>query len=180
MKIQMDGAVGLVVDIQERLFPHIFEHEQLALNAVKLIRGLRVLDIPLLVTQQYTKGLGPTIAAIDQALEQYKPVEKLTFSCCGAPELMDSLAQLSRKHVILLGIETHVCVLQTTLDLIDQGYQPVLIEDCISSRKLNDKRVAVERMRSEGAIVSTYESILFELSGVAGTDTFKAISKLVK
>ena len=180
MKIKKADAVGLVVDIQERLFPHIFEHEQLQENAVKLIRGLRILDVPLLVTQQYTKGLGPTIPAIDQALEHYTPVEKLTFSCCGAPGLMESLEQLGRKQVILFGIETHVCVLQTTLDLLEQGYQPVLIEDCVSSRKLNDKLVAVERMRSEGAIISTYESILFELSGIAGTDTFKAISKLVK
>jgi nicotinamidase-related amidase len=93
---------------------------------------------------------------------------------------MKKLKESGKKNVILCGIESHVCVLQTTLDLIENGYQPVLIEDCVSSRNLNDKNIAVERMRQEGAIISTYESILFELLEVSGTEKFKEISKIVK
>ena len=93
---------------------------------------------------------------------------------------MSKLKDSGKKNVILCGIESHVCVLQTALDLLTNGFQPVLIEDCVSSRNLNDKNIAVERMRQEGAIISTYESILFELLEISGTETFKEISKIVK
>ena len=175
-----DHTTALVIDIQEVLYPHIKEHEILLANCQKLIRGLNVLDIPLLVTEQYSKGLGSTLKSIKEILPSYDPIEKLAFSCCGSAEFCSSLAELKRKNVVVIGIESHVCVLQTVLDLIEKDYQPIVIEDCVSSRKLNDKDIAIMRMRQEGAIISTYESILFELCRVAGTDKFKAISKIVK
>lgn len=180
MRIPKEDTAAVVVDVQERLFPHIYDHEQLEQNLVKLIQGVKILGLPLIVTQQYTRGLGPTIPAVAEAVGEFTPLEKLTFSCCGDQGFMDAVKALGRKHILLMGIEAHVCVLQTALDLLEQGFQPVVIEDCISSRRLNDKRVALRRMIQEGVMLSTYESILFELCMVAGTDQFKAISRLVK
>lgn len=178
--IPREDAIAVVIDIQERLFPHIYEHDRLAANAVKLIEGLKILGAPLIVTQQYTKGLGATIPQIAQALGEFKPIEKLTFSSYGDPDFVSVLDDSGKNHIILLGIEAHVCVLQTAMDLLNTGYEVILVEDCVSSRKLNDKQVALQRLRDDGAIITTYESVLFELLKVAGTEEFKAISRLVK
>lgn len=178
--IPKEDAIAVVVDVQEKLFPYIYEHQALAENLVKLIKGLKILKLPVVVTQQYTKGLGPTIPPVAKALGKFDPIEKLTFSCFGDPDFVNILNDHGKNHVILMGIETHVCVMQTALDLLEIGYDPVLVEDCVSSRKLSDKQTAVQRMRDEGVIVSSYESLLFELLLVAGTEEFKAISKLVK
>jgi nicotinamidase-related amidase len=168
------------VDIQERLFPHIHEHQQLSENLVKLIKGLKILNVPMIVTQQYTRGLGQTIPPVAEALGEFEPLEKLTFSCYGDPDFVNVLNDSGKNHIILAGIETHVCVLQTAMDLLDIGYEVIIIEDCVSSRRLNDKQVALKRMRDDGVIITTCESILFELLKVAGTEEFKAISQLVK
>jgi len=178
--IPRDDVVAVVVDIQERLFPHIHGHDQLAENTVKLIKGLKILQVPLIVTQQYTKGLGPTIPQVAEALVDFNPIEKLTFSSFGDPDFVNVLNDYGKNHIILMGIEAHVCVLQTAMDLLNIGYEVILVEDCVSSRRLNDKQVALQRMRDDGVIITTYESILFELTKVAGTDEFKAISNLVK
>lgn len=179
-RLKRNETAAVVIDVQEKLFPLIHEHEQLAKNMSILIQGMKVMDIPLLVTQQYTKGLGGTVTQIKDAIGEYHHIEKMAFSCCGDEGFMSVLKKLNKKNVILMGIESHVCVLQTALDLIAEGFQPVVIEDCVSSRKPNDKRIAVERMKQSGAIVSTYESILFELTEVSGTDLFKSIVKLIK
>jgi len=180
MRIQKDHSIGLIIDIQERLFPLIREHEKIARNTAILIDGLKALKVPIIRTEQYVKGLGPTIAELDQRLTEYRNIEKQSFSCCDEPRYMESLALSSREYVIIAGIESHVCVLQTVIDLLRNGYHPVVVEDCVSSRKENDKRIAIERMRKEGAIITTYESILFELCRHSGTEEFKAISRLVK
>jgi isochorismate hydrolase len=181
LRILNDAAVAVIIDIQEKLFPHIYANEQLAENCRKLISGLLVLEVPLLVTEQYTAGLGPTITPLQEILsESYVPVEKLAFSCCGAPDFMNKLKLSGKNSVILMGIETHVCVLQTALDLLENGFVPVIVEDCVSSRKTADKQIAIERMRSEGCVITSLESILLELCRAAGTDKFKAISRLIK
>lgn len=181
MRLLKDETIVVVIDIQEKLFPHIAENDILTENCKKIIEGLKILEIPFLVTEQYTKGLGSTIPEIKEVLgDLYKPIEKIDFSCCGSSEFLEVLRNSGKKNVVLIGIETHVCVLQTALDLLSEGFQPVLIEDCVSSRSLINKKIAVQRMLHEGCIVSTYESILFELCRKAGNDLFKAISKLVK
>jgi nicotinamidase-related amidase len=179
MRLFKENSVGLVIDIQERLFPLIYEHEQLAKNTGILIRGLKSIGIPLIFTQQYTKGLGESIQPVRELMDS-EHIEKIAFSCCDDTGFSAALATLNKKYVIISGIETHVCVLQTAIDLIDLGYVPVIIEDCVSSRRLNDKQVAIARMKEEGAVISTYESILFELLKYSGTPEFKEISKLVK
>lgn len=180
MRIELTRSAGLVIDIQEKLFPHMAQNEALLRRTSILLEGLRVLNIPLIVTEQYPKGLGPTIQPLTRLLKDEQVHEKISFSCCGDPAVMDQIQALDRDILIICGIEAHVCVLQTVVDLLEQGYRPVVVEDCISSRYPADLRVAVERMRSEGAIISTSESILFELARVAGTEQFKAISRLVK
>ncbi len=180
MRITKDNTAAVIIDIQERLYPHMYNREELERNVGILINGLHILKVPLLITEQYSKGLGKTIPAISENLENFEPIEKISFSCCDESRFLKELNMLNKKFVILAGIETHVCVLQTVLDLIDSGFHPVLVEDCVSSRKENDKKIAVDRIRSEGAIITTYESILLELCRVAGTETFKRISGLIK
>ncbi len=180
MRIQREQAAGLIIDIQERLFPHIYKHEKIARNTKILIEGLKVLEIPILVTQQYTKGLGETINDITGTLSGQSHIEKISFSCCDEPLFMKELGRQDKEFIIIAGIEAHVCVLQTALDLIKNSYFPVVVQDCVSSRTKNDSHMAIERMRSEGVIITTYESVLFELCRFAGTDSFKQISRLVK
>ena len=155
-------------------------NQQLEMNVIKLLEGFEILELPFIVTEQYTKGLGLTISPLRAALGEYEAIEKTAFSCCDDSVFMYAVNKSSKKNVIICGIEAHVCVLQTALDLIQEGFQPVVIEDCISSRKPSDKNTAILRMRQEGVIITSLESILFELTRVSGTETFKAISKLVK
>ena len=180
MRVQKENTAGLVIDIQERLYPHIHEHEAIARNTGILVKGMKVLGMPVLVTQQYTRGLGPTIPGLLDLIRGFPVIEKTAFSCCDEPEFIRALAETHKQFILIAGIESHICVLQTVIDLVERGYQPVLVEDCVSSRKANDKSISVRRMRKEGAIVTSYESILFELCRFSGTDEFKSISKLVK
>jgi nicotinamidase-related amidase len=180
MRVIKDRSIGLIIDIQEKLFPHIADSEQLIKNTQILIEGLKLFKIPILLTEQYTKGLGFTVEPIKLAIGEQNSIEKRAFSCCDEPNFDLQLSFKNKHFVIIAGIETHVCVLQTVVDLIASGFQPIVIEDCVSSRKLNDKKVAIERMRQEGAYISTYESILFELARSSESAEFKAISKLVK
>lgn len=181
MRIQREATSAIIVDIQERLSPHIAEIDSVIKRTNILISGLAALSVPVIVTEQYTKGLGSTVESVRTALgDSYRPIEKMTFSCCGAVDVMVHLTSEGKQFIILAGIETHVCVLQTALDLIEQGFTPVIPADAVSSRSVADKEIALRRLASAGAIVTSVESLLFELCVVAGTDTFKAISALVK
>ena len=180
MKIVVEDTMAVVIDLQEKLFPKMYDKESLLSNCSTLIQGLKTMYIPTLVTQQYTKGLGDTIDDIKLSLGDFEFTEKMAFSCCGEHDFLTKIKTQRKENVILMGIETHVCVMQTALDLIDLGFNPIIIEDCTSSRKSNDKNVAIERLKQEGAMISTYESILFELCQTAAASEFKTISNLVK
>jgi nicotinamidase-related amidase len=184
MRILQQHAVGLIVDVQERLFPVMRNQEQLTANLQTLIRGLASLRVPMVVTEQYRKGLGETIEPIRSTVEEatgaWDPVEKSAFSCCDEPDILRRLEQLGRNAVIIAGIEAHVCVLQTSMDLLTRGYTPVVVSDALSSRKEHDQLIAERRMEQRGAVLTSYESILFELTRYSRSDTFKAISALVK
>lgn len=180
MRISKEVCSGLVIDIQEKLFLHMDQKEELLRKCLILLKGLQVLKVPVMITEQYPKGLGPTIDQVNQVVGRINPIEKISFSCCHEPAFLESLNRFNRNTIIVCGIEAHVCVLQTVIDLIDAGYKPVVVADCISSRNGEDKRISLERMRDAGAVVTTCESILFELARVAGTDEFKVISGLVK
>jgi nicotinamidase-related amidase len=180
MRIIREESVGVVIDIQEKLFPHISVNDELLRNISLLINGLKILDVPVILTEQYPAGLGKTVKQISMLLEGPEPVEKIAFSCCDEPRFMKKLEGVKKHFVILAGMETHVCVLQTCLDLMEKNYMPVVVRDCVSSRKPADREAALLRMQREGAIITSYESVLLELCRVAGTSTFKAISRLVK
>jgi nicotinamidase-related amidase len=180
MRILKEETAGVIIDIQERLLPHIHEGDILLRNCLKLIEGLKVLSIPLIITQQYTRGLGQTVPAIIEVLPGSSHIEKISFSCCEEPLFSEKISLLGKQNIILCGIESHVCILQTCLDLLGSGYKPVVAADCISSRRPNDKLIAIERMRQEGARITSMESLLFELTRFAGNETFKSISGIVK
>lgn len=180
MRIYASDTVALPVDYQERLVPAMHESAKIVEKTAMLIKGLRALEVPIVVSRQYPKGLGDIVPEIKEALGSYEPGDKLAFSTCGEPVLMDEIRLSGRKNVIVCGIEAHVCVLQSVIDLIQQGYNVVLVADCISSRSPQDKKYAIKRAICEGAIITTAEAILFEMTEKAGTDTFKTISKLVK
>ncbi|MCS6808054.1 MAG: isochorismatase family protein [Bacteroidota bacterium] len=181
MKIRCDNALAVVIDVQERLFPHMYDKDSLADAIEKFIHGVQVLNLPVIVTEQYTKGLGKTLSQLQTALaDYYSPLEKMTFSCCGNKEFTDSLDNLGRRQILLVGIEAHICVLQTALDLRERRYHPVILEDCISSRKPNDKRIAIQRMQGMGCTITTLEAVLFELCGTASVPAFKQIYQIVK
>ncbi len=181
MRVLKPDTLAVCVDIQERLFPHIHDHEKLKKNIEILVEGLKILSVPMVVTEQYKKGLGETIESIKQMVDGCPAFEKIAFSCCDDASFSHKLEEGSfKKFVILFGIEAHICLLQTAIDLKAKGHQPVVIEDCVGSRNLENKRIAINRLLQEGVIVTSYESVLFELCRYAGSDTFKAISKLVK
>lgn len=180
MRILRENCTGLIVDIQERLFPVIAEKESLMANCIKLAEGLKILNIPIMVTQQYTKGLGPTMNELSSLLQPFSHIEKNTFSCLDEPQYAEYLSLSGKKNVLICGIESHVCVLQTAIDLKENGYQPIVLADCIGSRRPAEKETALNRFYQEGIVVSTVESILFELTRSAAAPEFKSISKLVK
>lgn len=181
MKMKREQTQAWIIDIQERLLPAMSQPEELVRQAEKLIRGLNLLEIPLTVSQQYTRGLGMTASRIREAVGREDYLEKLSFSCLGEPAMRERLAAFpERKTVVLLGIESHICVLQTALDLKEAGYEPVVAADCVDSRKARDREMALRRMEQEGIRLATVESCLFELLGRAGTDTFRQISRLIK
>lgn len=180
MRILRESCQGLVIDIQEKLFLHMDQKDELLKKCLILLEGLQALGVPVVVTEQYPKGLGPTVDQIQRVLGRTTPIEKISFSCCDEPAFQQSLDQALHNTIIICGIEAHVCVLQSVIDLVGSGFRPVVVSDCISSRNSEDKRISLERMKVEGAVITTCESLLFELTRVAGSDEFKVISRLVK
>jgi nicotinamidase-related amidase len=179
-RIIRNKAALVVIDIQERLLPAIFEGDRVVRNTVRLIKGARILGIPVLVTEQYKKGLGATTPAIAAEIEDLTQVEKVAFSACGASGFKEALKAKKISDVILCGIEAHVCVSQTCLDLLDQGFRVFVVVDAMSSRTTENHFIAVERMRGAGGVVVSAEMVLFELLEKAGTQEFKQILTLVK
>ena len=170
----------VVVDVQERLLPAMFEPQRVVQNTVRLIQGAAVLQVPIFATEQYRKGLGPTVPEVAAAIPGFAPMEKLAFSACGAPGFIAALKNKRVSEAILCGIEAHVCVSQTCLDLLEKGFRVFVAADAVSSRTPENYRSGLDRMRAAGAVVVSTEMVLFELLERAGTDEFKQILNLVK
>lgn len=180
MRITTENTIGMIIDIQERLFPVMFEKEKLLGNCLTLIQGLSELNVPFIVSQQYTKGLGETLPEIKSAIQDFKYYEKRDFSCCDELHIVERIHKLGAKNIIVCGIESHVCVLQTAVDLKEAGLNPIVVMDCVSSRTKENLELAKERFRFEGIMMTSYESILFELTRSSKATGFRAISRLVK
>lgn len=170
----------LIVDVQQKINAVMMHGQQVVDSILKLIKACQTLKVPIFITEQYPEGLGPTEPEILAALESRSPIQKMTFSCCGSPELVDELNQKNIKQVILTGIESHVCVQQTALDLLAQKIQVHVPKDTVSSRKQLDYETALARMSNAGVVLTSVEASLFELLEKAGTAEFKAVSKLIK
>jgi len=180
LRIARGGACLVVVDLQERLLPAMFERERVVQQAVRLIRGAAVLKLPVVVTEQYRKGLGATAAEVAAAVPSFAPLEKNVFSACGAPGFTGALESRAVQDVLLCGIETHVCVMQTCLDLLEGGRRVFVVTDAVTSRTPENYRLGLDRMREAGAVLSSVEMALFEMLDRAGTEEFKQILTLIK
>lgn len=178
--LSTNNTVLVAIDFQERLFPVMHEKEQLLENTLKLIRGMQALDIPVLLTEQYPKGLGSTLPQIAELLPDTQPIEKTCFSCCDNDEFRRTLESLGRRQVLVCGIEAHICVYQTAMALLRDGYDVQVVVDCVSSRKPDNKLTCLFRMGADGICPTTMEMALFELLKVAKGDAFKQISSIVK
>jgi nicotinamidase-related amidase len=176
MKIVREDTAALVIDFQEKLVPAVAESKELMQRVQILLRGLKALDVPMIVTQQYTKGLGMSVPEIWEASGKTDYLDKNTFSGFGVVEPLIR----GKRYILVCGMEAHCCVLQTVIDLAEADYVPVLVTDCIGSRRKSDFDMAVKRAEREGAVLTTYEAVLFELLKEAGTPLWKEILKLIK
>ena len=176
MRIEREHTAALIVDFQERLVPAIADHEALMERVQILLQGLKALEIPMTVTQQYTKGLGMSVPEVWEASGETEYLDKISFSAreVAEPKIHD------KKYILVCGMEAHCCVLQTVIDLAGAGYVPVLVTDCIGSRRESDREMAIRRAEQEGAVLTSSEAILFELLKEAGTPLSKEILKIVK
>ena len=179
-RLNREEIILVAIDFQEKLLPAMAEKEKVERNIIKLAKGLNVFEVPKLVTTQYARGLGVTTDEVSDALGDFVEIDKTTFSAYKNEEFKNALWESGRKVVIMTGIETHICVEQTTLDLIEAGYTVVLAADCVRSRDLENHNISVNKMAAAGAVVTCTESILYELLGGAKAPEFKAISAIVK
>ena len=171
-------AALLVIDVQERINAVMASQDHLP-RLQALVEGCRTLDVPVLATEQYPKGLGPTVPRLASVLDA-DPIAKETFSCGGESKLMEALEDAARRQVVVCGIEAHVCVVQTALDLLGAGYQVHVPHDAVQSRRTVDRDQALQRMAAAGAVVTSTESVLFELTERCATDEFRTVSQLVR
>lgn len=180
-RLSRENCVLVVIDYQERLVPAMCEKEALIDASARLLEGFKIFGMPVLVTEQYPKGLGYTVEEIKAAApESAQYFEKTSFSAYDDEAFLEAFKKEGRRNVIVMGIEAHVCEEQTVLDMLDDGYNVYVPADCVSSRKPFDRDTAIERMKSAGAVISTYEALLFEILRGAREEGFKQISKLVK
>ena len=183
MLLKISNCSLLIVDVQEKLFNKIFEYKILEDNILKVIDVCSTLKVPIIISEQYPKGLGKTIPSIQKRLKPYsiKMFEKTTFSCFPegiGGEICENY--LKTKQIILIGIETHICILQTAFDLKDQGYEVFIVDEGVGSRQINDKELAKTRFIQGGVEVINFEMMLFELIRDSKNDHFKELSKLLK
>ena len=171
----------VVIDVQEKLAPAMNPdlYGRLILNANLLIEGFKGLNLPIIATEQYSKGLGHTVAELVGATDQCC-IEKMAFSCCAEESFITALEQSGAKQILIVGMESHVCVFQTVIDLLDRGYIVHLVSDAVSSRFKSDYNNAIRTAARAGAVITTTEAALFQLVKVAGTAEFKVVSKLVR
>lgn len=180
MRILKEESLFLLIDVQEKLMPHMHEASVVEKNIKTCVSGMKRLEIPMIVSEQYKKGLGETVQGVEEIVSEEKHLEKSSFSCCDDEAMIAEIKKSGCKNVIISGIESHICVLQTSIDLKKAGLNPVVVVDCVSSRTKLNKDMAIERMKQEGVRLCTYESILFELCRSSKAEAFRDISKLIK
>ena len=179
--LRANQVLLMVVDLQERLLPAIDLRERVLARSILLIRALKILGAPMIWTEQYRKGLGPTDPAIVEAIgDAAQPLEKTAFGCLDDPTIRLACESTGRAQLILCGIETHVCILQTALRALEAGLQVYIAEDAVGSRRPGDRETALRRLAQAGAVPATVEMLIMELLGVAQGERFKAVLPLLK
>ena len=179
-RLSRKNSVLVVVDIQEKLLPAINERDVVLDNVVRMVRAAQTLQVPILVTEQYPRGLGATVATLQELLAGTPTWEKTTFSCFGGNGFSEQVSGLARNQLVLVGIETHICVCQTALDGLARGYQVQLINEAVGSRTAANKALGIERIRAAGGVISGVEMAIYEWLEEAGGPEFKAILPLIK
>ncbi|NMM46062.1 hydrolase [Rhodospirillaceae bacterium KN72] len=180
MLIECDQSLLFVVDVQERLVPAIFEADRVVANSLRLIEAARMLNIPILCSEQYPKGLGHTVPEVRSRLSNGEIFAKTHFSCARDDVIATAVAATGRRQIVLCGTESHVCVLQSAFGFKGEGYDVFVVEDAVSSRRPESVTSAVRRLSASGIGVVTTEMALFEWIGQAGTEDFKSLRHLFK
>lgn len=178
--IRKDEVALVLIDIQEKLAAAMKKKEAVLANCLHLVELARLLEIPILVTEQYPRGLGPTLEELRTALPAYEPFEKTAFNCCREIGFVEKVAATGRKKLLLTGMEAHICVLQTGLGLLQAGYTVQIVRDASCSRTKDNFRIGIDWLRQAGAVITGTETVLFQLLEKAGTEPFKVISKRIK
>ena len=178
--LTIENTVLVVIDVQGKLARIVYKSEEMVANLQKLIKGAKILGVPILLTEQYPEGLGPTIPEIKELLSGVQPISKTSFNCCNNEHFMQALNTLNRKQVLVTGIEAHVCVYQTAINLLNFGYKVEIVADAVSSRNPEHKQIGLAKVRDAGGSVTCMETALFELLKVAEGSKFKEIIKIVK
>lgn len=180
MRLKSEKAALIIIDVQTKLLAVMHDYPLLLENLKKFIQAVDLLNIPVILTEQYPAGLGPTHPEIAQLIPLVKPIEKNTFSCCLAENFMTALRQVNREQLIVCGIEAHVCIYQTCRDLVDKKFEVHLLTDAIDSRRLENKQLAIQKLAQLGVNLSSVEMALFEILRDAHHPAFKAISRIIK
>jgi len=177
-----EDAVLVFIDVQQKLWKLMHDRDETGLHIGQLVRICGLMHVPVIVTEQYPDGLGPTIDEMKDLLDEfnlYRPISKTAFSCFGEPEFVKSLEALKRRTLIVCGIEAHVCVLQTVLDALDRGFGVHLVSDAVSSRFVRNLDAGVDRMRFSGAVISTVEMFAFEAMRFSKHPLFREVQKVI-
>lgn len=179
-KLRANELQFLVVDVQERLVAVMPERAKVVANVGHLLTIAKLFTIPVAVTEQYPRGLGPSVTEVAEAVPAGERMEKLEFSCLDQRDVAERLKAAGRPKIAVVGMEAHVCILQTCLDLLAEGYVVHVVRDAVCSRSAEDKENALEMMRDAGSVITTTETVLFQVLGRAGTEEFKAVSRRIR
>ncbi|SDF49349.1 hydrolase [Sporolituus thermophilus] len=179
-KLNRQDSALIVVDMQDKLLRAIANWETVLDGCIKMVKFAQTLGVPVVVTEQYPRGLGPTNTGISSLFTEFKPYEKTAFSCFGCADFREQLSRLGVKTVVLVGIEAHICVTQTALDALAAGYQVQVIADAVGSRSIDNKQLGLAKMRQAGAVITGVEIALYEWLEDANSPEFKAILPLIK
>ena len=180
MRLSTETSLLIVIDVQEKIFATMYEQKRVKDNIVRMVEGAKILKVPIIWTEQYSKGLGPTIPELKSALKGHTCYEKITFSCADDDQILKAVEKVKPKDILLCGIEAHVCVYQTAVELIEMGNAVHVVVDAVMSRYKSNHEVALRKMEQVGVNITSVEMALFELQGTAKGETFKPIAALIK
>lgn len=178
--LKKDGCVLVVVDIQEKLLPAIHDFTSVLDRSVKMVTTAQALEVPMLFTQQYSRGLGPTHFAVSGLIPEFTYLEKMTFNCFGVPGFENRLAELGAQTLVMIGIETHICVCQTALEALQRGFDVHVVADAVGSRTPANKTIGLDRIRQAGGIITATELTIYEWVERSDSPEFKLILPLLK